>query len=59
MEPNRTILTVGGDIINYPGDFGTPKSEMLFVKILVKSVISTIGAKFMTGYINDFTSINP
>ena len=48
------ILTVGGDRINYPGDCGTPTADMLLVKMLVNTVISKIGAKFMTRYINNF-----
>ena len=51
LEPNRTILTVGGDIMKYLGDFGTPTADMLLVKFLVNKVNLTIGAKLMTGYI--------
>ena len=58
-EPNRTILTFGGYRIKYPGDYGMPTSDMLLVKMLVNSVISTTGAKFMTADINIFTSIHP
>ena len=54
VEPNRTRLTVRGDRINHPGDCGTPTSNMLLVKMLVNIVISTMGDKFMTGYINNF-----
>ena len=54
LEPNRTILTVGGDIINYPGGFDTPSSDMLLMKMLVNSVISKTGAKYMIVYINIF-----
>ena len=53
-EPNRTRLTIGGDRINYPGEVGTPTADMLLVKILFNSVISTDGAKFMTADIKDF-----
>ena len=42
-EPNRTRLTVGGDRINYPEDVGTPTADMLLVKLLLNSVISTKG----------------
>ena len=40
-DPNRVRLTVGGDRINYPGDCGTPTSDMLTVKLLLNSIIST------------------
>jgi len=47
-EKNRTRLTVEGDKINYPDDCGTPTADLLIVKILLNSVISTKNAKFMT-----------
>jgi len=53
-KQNRTILTVGGDRINYPDDCGTPTADMLLVKLLLNSVISTRGAKFMTADIKNF-----
>ena len=57
-DPSRTRITVGGYIINYSVDCGTPTADMLLVKMLVNSVISTTGDKFMTRYINIFTSIH-
>ena len=54
VDKNRMRLTIGGDIINYPGDCGTPKANILLVKMLVNSLISIIGAKFMTGDIKNF-----
>ena len=53
-EPNRTRLTIGGDKINYPDDVGTPTADLLTVKHLLNSTISTPGAKFMTLDIKDF-----
>lgn len=53
-EPNRTRLTLGGNLINYPGDCGTPTADLLLVKILLNSVISTPGARFMTADISNF-----
>eukprot|EP00804_Cyclotella_cryptica_P006269 CCRYP_010123-RA/>CCRYP_010123-RA protein AED:0.17 eAED:0.14 QI:0/0/0/1/1/1/4/0/941 len=46
--------TVGGNRINFPGDCGTPTADMITVKILLNSVISTANAKFMTIDIKDF-----
>ena len=46
-EKNRTRLTVGGNIINYPGDVGTTTACLPIVKLLVNSVVSMAGAKFM------------
>eukprot|EP00804_Cyclotella_cryptica_P018668 CCRYP_007187-RC/>CCRYP_007187-RC protein AED:0.39 eAED:0.39 QI:0/0/0/1/0/0/2/0/276 len=51
---DRIRLTVGGNRINYPGDCGTPTADMITVKILLNSVISTLNAKFMTIDIKDF-----
>ena len=51
---NRVRLTVGGYCINYPGDCGTPTANMLTVKLLLNSVISTKGANFMSIDIKDF-----
>jgi hypothetical protein len=47
-------LVVGGDRVHYPNDSGTPTVDLLTVKILINSIISTPGAKFMTTDIKDF-----
>eukprot|EP00804_Cyclotella_cryptica_P002957 CCRYP_013294-RA/>CCRYP_013294-RA protein AED:0.17 eAED:0.16 QI:0/0/0/1/1/1/2/0/794 len=52
-DPYRIRLTVGGNCINFPGDCGTPTADMITVKILLNSVISTKNAKFMTINIKD------
>eukprot|EP00804_Cyclotella_cryptica_P006175 CCRYP_015258-RB/>CCRYP_015258-RB protein AED:0.28 eAED:0.28 QI:0/0/0/1/1/1/3/0/731 len=52
--PHRIRLTVGGNRINFPGDCGTPTANMLTTKVLLKSVVSTVGARFMTIDIKDF-----
>ena len=53
-DPHRVRLTVGGDRINYPDDCGTPTADMLTVKLILNSVISTKDARFMTIDIKDF-----
>ena len=53
-EQNRTRYVIGGDRINYPGEVATPTAEMLVAKMLFNSVVSTVGAKFMTMDISDF-----
>ena len=58
-ESNRTRFTVGGDRINYPGEVATPTADMLVAKILLNSVISTPGAKFMTMDISNFYLMTP
>jgi hypothetical protein len=53
-EPNRTCLVIGGDRINYPAEVATTNADMLAAKILFNSIISTIGARFMTMDISNF-----
>ncbi len=47
-------LVTGGDRVYSPGDAGTPTANLLTVKLLINSIISTEGAKFMTMDIKDF-----
>jgi hypothetical protein len=53
-EKERTRLTVGGDQIEYPGDKSTRTTGLTTAKILINSVISTLGAKFLVIDINFF-----
>ena len=53
-DPYLTRLTVGGNLIVYPSDCGTPTVDLLTVKLLINSVVSTQGAKFLTIDIKDF-----
>ena len=48
-------LTVGGGKIYYPDDCRMPTANILTVKLLLSSVISTTEAKFMTMNIENFT----
>jgi hypothetical protein len=52
-ELNQTRLVAGGDRVHYPGDAGTPTANLLTVKLLINSIISTAGAKFMMMDIKD------
>ncbi len=45
-DPYQTRATMGGNLINYPDDVGTPIAILLLIKIFLNSVISTKGAKF-------------
>jgi hypothetical protein len=47
-------LVAGGDRVHYPGDAGMPTANLLTIKLLINSNISTMGAKFMTMDIKDF-----
>jgi hypothetical protein len=50
---------VGGNLILYPSDCGTPTIDLLTVKLLLNSVMSNPGIKFMTIDIKDFYLITP
>jgi hypothetical protein len=54
-----THIIMGGNLINYPGDCGTPTADLLTVKLLLNSVISTPNAKFMTLNLKDFYLVTP
>jgi hypothetical protein len=53
-EKEPTILTVDGDRIEYPGDKSTLNAGLTTAKILINSVISTLGAKFPVIDIKNF-----
>ncbi len=44
----------GGDRVHSPEDAGTPTADLLTVKLLLNSIISTPNAKFTTMDIKDF-----
>ena len=50
----HTRITIGGNLINYPGNCGTPTADLLTVKLLFNSILSTPNAKFMSIDIKDF-----
>ncbi len=51
-KPNRTRLVAGGDRVHYPEDADTPTTNLLTLKLLLNSIISTPNTKFMTMDIN-------
>ena len=58
-DPIRARITVGGNLINYPGDCGTPTTGILTVKLQLNSIVSTPGAKFFTMDISNFYLSTP
>ena len=58
-DPYCTRATMGGNLVNYPDDVGTPTANLLLIKILLNSVISTPGAKFATADISNFYLMTP
>ncbi len=53
-EPNRTRLVAGGGRVHYSFDAGMLTANLLTVKLLINSVISTPGARFFTMDIKNF-----
>jgi hypothetical protein len=53
-ESRRVRFTVGGDQVDYPGAVSTKTADLSTAKILINSVLSTPGAKYMTGDLKDF-----
>jgi hypothetical protein len=47
-EPNRTRLVAMGNRVHYPFNAGTPTINLLTIKLLINSMISTPGARLFT-----------
>lgn len=47
-DPNRTRLTVESNLLSFEGEFYTETTDIIAIKILLNSVLSTKGAKFLT-----------
>ena len=53
-DTNQTRITIGGNPICYPGNVVTPTGSLELVKLLINSVFSQQGAKFVTFDVNYF-----
>lgn len=53
-DVHRTRLTVGGNLIDYPGCVTTPTADLELIKMHFNSVISTPNARFATFDISNF-----
>ena len=53
-DPNRTRITIAGQNIKYTGDVGTKTASLNLVKLLLNSVLSRQGAKFVTFDIRNY-----
>ena len=47
-ETHRTRLTVGGNLINFPGDVSTKTADLPLVRLFINHILSTPRSKFMT-----------
>ena len=54
FRENGTKVTVGGEIIEYHGNCGTPTANFLTLKLLLNSVISILREKCMMLDIKNF-----
>ena len=55
-EKERTRLTVGGNLIEYPGNASSPTADLTTLKTHANSVISMPKAKMVCWDIENFTS---
>ncbi len=55
----RICIIMGGNLINYPRDCGTPTADLITVKLLLNRIISTPLSKFMTLDLKDFYFMTP
>ena len=58
-DPYRVQLTIGGDILIYPGDPRDPAASLIDSKIIFNGTISTPGARLFCADIKDYFLNNP
>ena len=58
-ETHSTRLTVGGNLMNFPGNVTTPTADLITAKLVFNSVLSTKNYKFMCSDISNFYLNNP
>jgi hypothetical protein len=59
MNQTEQRLVARGNRVHYPGNTGTPTANLLTIKLLINSTISTAGVKFMAMDINGFCLNTP
>ena len=58
-DPNRVPITVGGNLIIYPGELTTPTADLTTTQVMWNSVISTRNAQYMCSDVKDFYLCTP
>ena len=58
-DPNRTKITICGTNVFYPGDVGTNTASLELFNLMINSVLSRAGAKYMCLDIGVFYRITP
>jgi hypothetical protein len=59
IRPEKTNEPAGGDRVHYSFDTGTLTANLLTIKLLINSMISTPGARFFTMEIKNSTKCTP
>lgn len=59
VDPTRTRLTVGGNLISYPGKTSSPTADITMFKILIVDTLFTPGARICMGDIKNFYLSTP
>jgi hypothetical protein len=54
LDPHQIWITVGGNLINYPGELTTRTANLTTSKLMWNSVLSTKSAKYMCLDIKNF-----
>jgi hypothetical protein len=58
-DPNRVRITVGGNLIKYPGELTTRTADLTTAKVLWNSTISTDGARYACADVGNFYLATP
>ena len=58
-DPNRTRITICGTNVCYPGDVGTNTASLELLKLMINSVLSRAGAKYVSFDIEKFYLSTP
>ena len=58
-DPNRVQITLGGNLIEYPGELTTRTADLTTSKILCNSTLSTPNAKYGTLDVKNFYFATP
>ena len=53
-EIHRTRMTIRGNILDYDGNTKAPIADLITMKLLLNSILSVLGAKFMSINIKNF-----
>ena len=59
QDPNRVRITVGGNLIDYPGELTTRTADLTTSKVMWNSVISTRKARFICADVKNFYLCTP